>query len=73
MWEHTIHGDVGHMEMHPLPLGDIQHMGPPHAHITCRYPREHKDVQGSIGGILGVFEHMGVSGHMNAWGILMPP
>ena len=39
-----------------------KHMeGPLHPHITCRYPLEHTDAQGSIGDIQGVFEHMEAS------------
>ena len=39
----------------------------PHPHITCRYPLEHTDAQGSIG-TYGVFEYMGESEHRGAYG-----
>ena len=46
--------------------GGVQTGGPLHPPITCRYPLEQTDAQGSIGtyeGCLNIWGHWGVSEH----------
>ena len=59
-------GGVGHMGRYLNTWEGVQtDGGPPHPPITCRYPLEHTDAQGSIGD-MEVFEPMGASKCMGA-------
>ena len=62
-----MHGGVGHLRRHPLPLRDVQSYRVPCIPYDMQIPPRTCRCTGEHWGHMGVFEHMGVLGCTNVW------
>ena len=76
-----MHGGVGHMGRHPLPLRGVQHMGPPHPPYHMQIPplniKMHMAALRTYGGCLNIWRCQGpyeYRGSIQMYGgVWMPP